>query len=56
MLVERSRFGRAVGLRRGVRGWAFTFVVVAAPACALFHPPFVCRIVMPLIQAMGAIP
>lgn len=55
IIVERSRFGRTAGLRQGVRGWSFTTGVVAAPACALLHPPFVLRIIVPFMQTVGAI-
>jgi alginate O-acetyltransferase complex protein AlgI len=55
IVAERSRFGRAIGLRNGLRGWAFTMCIVMAPACALFHPPFVLRIVVPFMRAVGAI-
>ncbi len=54
IVAERSRFGHTVGLRKGVRGRAFTMAVVAAPACALFHPPFVLRIVVPFMRVVGA--
>ena len=39
----------------GVRGRVFTLAVVAAPACWLFHPPFVRRVVLPFLRAIGAL-
>jgi len=53
--AERSRFGRAVGLGRGWRGRLFAVVALVAPAFALFHPPFVTRIVVPFMQVLGAL-
>jgi hypothetical protein len=35
--AERSRFGLAVGLGHGWRGWLFTMLVLAVPAYGLFH-------------------
>lgn len=49
ILAERSRTGRRFGLGRGVRGWAFTVLLVAVPAYGLFHPPFVTRVVSPFL-------
>lgn len=54
LLFERNRFGRRIGLGRGVRGRLFTGVVLLAPAVALFHPPFVLGIVVPFLAALGA--
>lgn len=55
MLAERSRFGRRIGLGAGWRGWLFTMLMLAIPAPLLFHPPFVIGIVVPFMQAIGAI-
>lgn len=55
VLTERSAAGRWLGLRTGVRGWIFTMFVVAAPAFWLFHPPFVRQVVLPFMQAIGAL-
>lgn len=54
MQVERSRFGRAIGLRNGRRGWLFTMLVLALPAYGLFHPPFIKNIIVPFMKALGA--
>jgi len=42
-------------LRSGIFGWVFTMLVVAAPAYWLFHPPFVRRVIVPFMQAVGAL-
>nr|ACO70949.1 membrane protein [uncultured Verrucomicrobiota bacterium] len=52
---ERSRIGRRWGLRRGWRGRAFTLFVAAGPAFLLFHPPFVRHVIVPMMQATGAL-
>ncbi len=54
LLGERSRLGQAIGLGHGWRGRLFTLLVLALPACALFHPPFVENIVVPFMRALGA--
>jgi hypothetical protein len=53
ILLERSPFGRALGLGRGFAGWLFALAVVAAPSPLLFHPPFVRGVVFPFLQALG---
>ena len=54
LLAERSKFGHRLGLGRGVLGWGFTALVVAGPAPALFHTPFVTDVVLPFLAALGA--
>lgn len=53
--VERSQFGRKLGLREGARGWLFMAVVTAGPVFWLFHPPFVLRVVIPCMKAVHAL-
>ncbi|MEO6011691.1 MAG: MBOAT family protein [Vicinamibacteraceae bacterium] len=55
LLGERSAAGRRVGLGHGVRGRIFTIAMLVVPLPALFHPPFVERIVVPFLSALGAI-
>ena len=38
-----------------LRGWLFTMLVVAGPAFWLFHPPFVRRVIIPFMHAIGAL-
>lgn len=40
---------------RGIPARIFTFTVIAAPAFWLFHPPFVHRVIIPFMQAIGAL-
>ena len=54
VLLERSRFGRALGLGKGWRGWLFVLLVTAAPAYWLFHPTFIHNVILPMLEAIGA--
>jgi alginate O-acetyltransferase complex protein AlgI len=53
--LERSSFGRKIGLRSGAFGWSFMLVVAAAPAFWLFHPRFVLRVILPFMLAIHAL-
>lgn len=55
IIIERSRVGSLIGLGRGLHGWFFTFCITALPAVMLFHPPFVEKVILPMLQAIGAI-
>jgi len=54
VITERSRWGRKLGLGRGVRGWGFTLLVTAGPVFWLFHPPFINHVILPMLTAIGA--
>lgn len=54
VLIERSNAGRTLGLGCGFRGWLFMFLLTAAPAYWLFHPTFVCNVILPMLQTVGA--
>jgi Membrane bound O-acyl transferase family len=53
--LERSQFGRRIGLRGGVKGWIFMAILTAGPAFWLFHPPFLRNIVLPFMRLIRAI-
>jgi len=53
--LERSGFGRRLGLQKGIAGWFFMFAVAAGPAFWLFHPPFVLRVIIPFMFAIRAL-
>jgi len=55
MLIERSGFGRRIGLGAGWWGRLFALVVLIAPLGLLFHAPFVVGIVVPFMRFLGAI-
>ena len=55
VMVERSRFGKSIGLTEGVRGWLFMTICLVAPVFWLFHPWFVMRVVIPFMGALHAI-
>ena len=52
--MERLPIGRRIGLGRGVRGWIFAVLIVAAPAPLLFHPVFIHHVILPMLRALGA--
>jgi alginate O-acetyltransferase complex protein AlgI len=54
LLMERSRFGRGLGLGRGWFGRLVAIVVIVGPAPILFHQPFVEQVVLPTLAALGA--
>lgn len=55
MVLERTAFAKRLGLGRGWRGWLFTAVITAGPAYWLFAPPFIHRVVLPMLDAIGAL-
>jgi Membrane bound O-acyl transferase family len=54
LLAERSRWGRKLGLGRGLRGWLFTVFITAGAAPLLFHPLFIRNVILPMLKAIGA--
>jgi hypothetical protein len=54
LFVERSRWGQALGLGHGWRGWLFTMLALALPSPLLFPPLFVHNVVVPFMHAVGA--
>ncbi len=55
VLFERSRQGRRLGLRRRTSGRLFAGAVTVLPLGLLFHVPFVTRVILPFMRAMGAL-
>jgi membrane bound O-acyltransferase family protein len=55
MVIERTAFGRRIGLGSGWSGRLFAATVLIAPAGLLFHRPFVEGIIVPFMRIMGAI-
>ena len=54
LLLERSRVGRRLGLGRGMSGRWFALVAAGGPAFWLFHSPFIHRVILPMLHAIGA--
>ena len=55
MVIERSGFGRQLGLGSAWSGRWFAMSVLLAPAGLLFHRPFVVGIIVPFMRVLGAI-
>jgi len=53
LLAERTRAMKTFGLGGGWGGRLFTAVVPIGPAPLLFHPPFVERVIVPFLAAIG---
>ena len=53
--LERSDVGKRLGLGDGLRGRLFTLLMTAGPAFLLFHPPFISRVMIPFMHAVGAL-
>jgi D-alanyl-lipoteichoic acid acyltransferase DltB (MBOAT superfamily) len=55
MMIERSAFGRRIGLGSGLSGRLFVLLVLTLPLGLLFHRPFVVRVIVPFMQALGVL-
>ncbi|MGH9409048.1 MAG: hypothetical protein ACRD1V_06305 [Vicinamibacterales bacterium] len=55
ILLERSRFGRRIGLATGTIGRLFAATAVLLPAPLLFHRPFVEIVLIPFMHALRAL-
>ena len=55
VILERSTLGKRLNLDHGVFGWLFTLLVTAGPIFWLFHVPFITRVVIPFLRAIGAV-
>lgn len=53
--LERSHLGGKIGLQAGLPARIFAIVVTAVPVFWLFHPPFLQRVILPFLQAIGAL-
>jgi hypothetical protein len=54
LLAERAPIARRLGLGRAPAGPAFAIAVLAAPLAWLFPAPFVERVVVPMLKALGS--
>lgn len=55
LFVERSTFGRSIGLGTAFRGWLFVCCVTLLPVTLLFPPAFVEGIIVPFLQFLKAV-
>ena len=55
MMIERSAFGRRIGLGSGLSGRLFVLLVLIVPLGLLFHRPFVVGVIVPFMHALGAL-
>ncbi len=53
-LLQRSRLSKRLGIDAGWRGWALTMLVVFAPAGLLFHAAWRNNVILPFMDAIGA--
>lgn len=54
ILIERSCWGRGIGLGSGLFGRLYCIAIIALPCPLLFHPAFVRRVIVPFLTAIGA--
>ena len=54
IVVERSRWGRELGLGRGLIGRLYCLLLIGLPSPLLFHPEFLNRVIVPFLAAIGA--
>jgi hypothetical protein len=47
--LERQATRSGIRVRGGIRGWCFMAIFTIPAAALLFHPAFVCRVILPLI-------
>lgn len=53
LLFERSRVGKRIGTRKGVVARLFCAATLLGPVFLLFHPPFMDRVVAPMLLDIG---
>jgi predicted DCC family thiol-disulfide oxidoreductase YuxK len=53
IVLERSKLGRRIGLARGVAGRLYAALFTIAPLPLLLHGPFVHRVIVPMLNAVG---
>lgn len=53
LLLEHSQVGKCLRLDQGVTGRVFCAVCTVGPICLLFHEPFICRVILPMLAVIG---
>ena len=52
-LAERLGIAKRIGLGGGLIGWTWTALIALGPLGALFHPPFMTRVIVPFLRALS---
>jgi len=55
LFIERSRFGKMLGLENSLRGRIFALTVVFAPISLLFHKTFIEKVIIPFLYQINSI-
>jgi len=55
LLLERSPFGKRLGLAHGWRGWLYSATLLVLPVGLLFPPVFVRQIIHPMLVDIGSL-
>jgi len=55
LLLERSRVGHRLGLRKGFTGRLFCGLCTVGPVALLFHEPYVRHAILPTLSALGVV-
>jgi alginate O-acetyltransferase complex protein AlgI len=55
LIVEKSSYGRRLGLNRAWTGRLFAALIVVGPIGILFHVPFVNRVIVPFLVTTNAL-
>jgi hypothetical protein len=51
--LMRTPLGKRLHIRSGFRGWLFGFVVAGLGSYLLFHPPFIRRVMVPMVERLA---
>lgn len=54
--LQNTPLAHRLALNRGRRGWLVTFLIAAVPAYWLFHPAFLHKVILPMIQTITSLP
>jgi alginate O-acetyltransferase complex protein AlgI len=55
VVAQRTPIAGRLLFREHLAGRVFTLAIIGIPAFWLFHPPFVRRVIIPFMQAIGAL-
>jgi alginate O-acetyltransferase complex protein AlgI len=55
VFIEKSRFGKLLGLDNAIKGRIFALIFVFAPISLLFHNTFIEKVIIPFLHQIGSI-